>query len=61
MATTSETTRRLAIGSLVFACSLPFIVGLGAMTMAISVGVARLLLLLAVVLGIFGVVTIRRR
>ena len=61
MATTSETSRRRALASLVIASSLPFVVGLGAMTTAFSVGVARVLLLLAVVLGVFGIVTLVRQ
>lgn len=52
---------RLSIAALMIASSLPFVVGLGAMTTAFSVGVARVLLLLAVVLGVFGIVTLVRQ
>lgn len=52
--------RRVVMGALVVAVAILLVVGLGAMTTAISVAVARVLLLVAVILGGFSVVVLMR-
>ncbi len=61
MPTEPRLLRRLAIAALVVAAVIPFVGGIGAMTTAISVGVARVLLALAIVLAAFGIVTLVRQ
>lgn len=61
MPTEPRLLRRLAIAALVVAAVIPFVGGIGAMMTAISVGVARVLLALAIVLAAVGVVTLVRQ